>query len=140
MNARTHAALATALTLLAVLPVTAQWPAAEKVDFDAVYRIKDEGFQRSKVMEIESYLTDVYGPRLTGSPYIREAADWTQKTMRDWGLANVRLEPWPFGRGWQNLRISAMATTPRAYPLIAYPKAWTPGTNGPVTADAVIAV
>ena len=64
----------------------------EKLDLDAIYRIKDEGLQRSKVMEIESYLTDVYGPRLTGSPNIKEAADWAQKTMKEWGLANVHLE------------------------------------------------
>ena len=112
----------------------------EKLDLDAIYRIKDEGLQRSKVMEIESYLTDVYGPRLTGSPNIKEAADWAQKTMKEWGLANVHLETWPFGRGWQNQRFVAHAVTPRAYPLIAYPKAWTPGTNGPVTGEAVMAV
>ena len=58
-----------------------------KLDLDAIYKIKDEGLQRSKVMEIESYLTDVYGPRLTGSPNIKEAADWAQKTMKEWGLA-----------------------------------------------------
>src|SRR5213594_1116015 len=92
------------------------------------------------LMEIESYLTDVYGPRLTGSPNIKEAADWAQKTMKDWGLANVHLETWPFGRGWQNQRFVALAMTPRAYPLIAYPKAWTPGTGGPITGEAVIAV
>jgi hypothetical protein len=90
-------------------------------------------------MEIESYLTDIYGPRLTGSPYIREAADWAQKTMKGWGLANVHIEPYPFGRGWQNIRFTASAVTPRAYPLIAAPKAWTPGTHGPTTAEAVFA-
>ena len=134
--------LALTLTLAAALalPLGAQRPAADRVDLDAIYRIKDEGLQRSKVMEIESYLTDVYGPRLTGSPNIREAADWTQKTMKDWGLANVHLEAWPFGRGWQNQKMIAMAVTPRAFPLIAYPKAWTPGTNGPVTGEAIAAV
>jgi hypothetical protein len=120
--------------------LAAQWAGTDKVDLDAIYRIKDEGLARSKVMEIESYLTDVYGPRLTGSPNIREAADYAQKTMRDWGVANVHLETWPFGRGWQNQKMVANAVTPRAYPLIAYPKAWTPGTKGPVTAEVVIAV
>src|SRR5262245_31935387 len=128
------------LAMLVALPLAAQWPAAEKLDLDAVFRIKDEGLQRSKVMEIESYLTDVYGPRLTGSPYIKEAGDWAERTMKEWGLANVHRETWPFGRGWQNQRTIAMAASPRAYPLIAYPKAWTPGTNGPVTAEAVIGV
>jgi carboxypeptidase Q len=122
------------------LPLAADWPLTEKVDLDAIYRIKEEGFQRSTVMEIESYLTDVYGPRLTGSPNIKEAAAWAQKTMKDWGLANVHLETWPFGRGWQNQRYVASAVTPRAYPLIGFPKAWTPGTNGPVTGNAVMAV
>jgi len=123
------------------MPLSAQWAVTEKLDLDAIYRIKDEGLgARSKVMEIESYLTDVYGPRLTGSPYNREAADWAQKTMKEWGLAGVKTEPWSFGRGWQNTRFAAMALTPRAYPLFAYPKAWTPGTNGLVTGEAVIAV
>src|SRR5437773_4398851 len=133
-------ALSAVISVLVALPVAADWPATEKLDLDAIYRIKDEGLQRSNVMEIESYLTDVYGPRLTGSPNIKEAADWAQKTMKEWGLMNVHLESWPFGRGWQNQRFVASAVTPRAYPLIAYPKAWTPGTNGPVTGDAIVAV
>src|SRR5262245_60207808 len=128
------------LASLVVLPLAADWPTTEKVDLDAVYRIKEEGLQRSQVMELESYLTDVYGPRLTGSPNIKEAGDWAQKTMTDWGLANVHFERFPFGRGWQNQRMVAAAVTPRAYSIIAYPKAWTPGTNGPVTGEAVIAV
>ena len=129
-----------ALAVAAGLPVAADWPVTEKPDLDAVYRIKEEGLQRSKVMEIASYLTDVYGPRLTGSPETAEAAAWVQTTMKSWGLSNVHTEKWPFGRGWRNERFVAMALTPRAYPLIAYPKAWTPGTNGPVTGDAVVAL
>ena len=62
------------IALLVGLPLSAQWAASEKVDLDAVYRIKDEGLQRSKVMEIESYLTDVYGPRLTGGRLLRRSA------------------------------------------------------------------
>jgi len=133
-------ALTAVIAVLVGLPLAADWPATEKLDLDAIYRIKEEGLQRSKVMEIESYLTDVYGPRLTGSPNMKEAADWATKTMKDWGLANVHLESWPFGRGWQNQVFLAMAMTPRAYPLIGYPKAWTPGTNGQVTGEAVVAV
>jgi carboxypeptidase Q len=125
---------------LFALPVAAQWPANEKVDLDAVYRIKEEGLQRSKVMEITSYLTDVYGPRLTGSPNIREAADWTQRTFKEWGLANIHLETFPFGRGWQNQRFVAMALTPRVYPLVGFPRAWTPGTDGPTKGEAVLAI
>src|SRR5260221_9011032 len=132
--------IALTMTVAAGLPLAAQWTAADKPDLDAIYKIKDEGLQRSKVMETASYLTDVYGPRLTGSPETAEAAEWTTKTMTSWGLSNVHLEKWPFGRGWRNERFAAMALTPRAYPLIAYPKAWTPGTNGPATGEAVIAL
>jgi carboxypeptidase Q len=139
MPVRRTFALTALMALLVGLPLAAQWPMTEKIDLDAIYKIKDEGLQRSKVMEIESYLTDVYGPRLTGSPNIREAADWAQKTMKEWGLAQVHLETFPFGRGWQNQRFVAMAMTPRAYPLIGFPVAWSPGTNGPVTGNAATA-
>jgi carboxypeptidase Q len=140
MNFRRTFASGALIALLISLPLAADWPVTEKIDLDAIYRIKDEGLQRSKVMELEGYLTDVYGPRLTGSPNIKEAADWAQKTMKEWGLANVHLERFPFGRGWQNQRFVAHALTPRAYPLIASPKAWTPGTTGPVSGEAVIAI
>ena len=111
---------------------------SEPVDLQAVYAIKDEGLQRSKVMEIASYLTDVYGPRLTGSPEIRRAGEWAVKEMQSWGVANARLEPWTgFGRGWTNERFAAHMTAPATATLIGYPKAWTPGTNGAVTGDAV---
>jgi hypothetical protein len=123
-----------------VWPASAQWSGAEKVDLDAIYRIKEEGLQRSKVMETTSYLTDVYGPRLAGSPNYKEAAGWTEKTLQEWGLVNVHRESFPFGRGWQNQRFVAMVTAPRIYPLIGFPRAWTPGTNGPVTGEAVLAV
>jgi hypothetical protein len=110
----------------------------EPVDLQAVYQIKDEGLQRSKVMEIASYLTDVYGPRLTGTPEIRRAGEWAVKELQSWGMANVKLEPWTgFGRGWTNERFSAHMTAPVTAPLIGYPKAWTPGTNGLVKGDAV---
>src|SRR6266481_5191285 len=99
---RKHAsALAVCVVLLAVLPLVAQAPS--QVDLYAIHQIKDEGFNNSKVMEIMSYLTDVYGPRLTNSPNIKEAAAWTTSKMKEWQLANVHLEQWgPFGRGWSN--------------------------------------
>src|SRR5207249_6993065 len=111
MHIRRTFATAALMSTLVGLPLAADWPVAEKIDLDAVYRIKEEGLQRSKVMEIESYLTDVYGPRLTGSPNIREAADWAQKTMNVWGLANVHVETWPFGRGSQHQRMMASAAS-----------------------------
>ena len=114
-------------------------PANDAPDYDAIYKIKDEGFNRSQVMEIESYLTDVYGPRLTNSPNARAAGEWTMGKMKEWKLENVHEETWPFGRGWSNEHTSAEMIAPRYFYLIAYPKAWTPGTNGPVTGDAVLA-
>src|SRR5262252_2934067 len=100
------------LALLA-MPIVAQI-SQEKMDLDAIYRIKDEGLNRSQVMETASYLTDVYGARLTGSPDTKEAADWAQKTMKSWGLSNVHTEKWMFGRGWRSERVVAMALIPRA--------------------------
>src|SRR5713101_8538186 len=132
-------ALLILLLLVAVLPLGAQAPTAP--DLNAIQQIKDEGFNRSQIMDIMSYLSDVYGPRLTNSPNIKQAADWTTGKMKEWQLANVHLEPWgPFGKGWSNERISAQVISPRPFPLIAYPKAWTPGTNGHVTAEAVLAL
>jgi len=88
-------------------------------------------------MDLMSYLTDVYGPRLTNSPNVKQAADWAMGKMKEWQLANVHLEPWgPFGRGWSNERFSLQVISPRPFPLIAYAKAWTPGTNGVVTGEA----
>ncbi len=139
MNARRTTILAATATILLGLPLSAQWTSTEKVDLDAIYRIKEEGFQRSKVMEIESYLTDIYGPRLTGSPNYKEAGDWAVKTMKEWGLANVHTESFPAVRGWQTYRFVANAVEPRAYPLIGFPRAWTPGTKGMVTGEAVLA-
>ena len=131
-------ALAVFVMLLAVLPLAAQVPS--QADLYGIYQIKDEGFNHSQVMDIMGYLSDVYGPRLTNSPDIKEAAAWTTGKMKEWQLANVHLEPWgPFGRGWSNERFSAQVISPRPFPLIAYSKAWTPGTNGPVTAPAMLA-
>ncbi len=130
-------ALAMLFTISVVLPAAAQAPSVS--DLDAIYKIKDEGFNHSQVMDIMSYLSDVYGPRLTNSPNIKAAADWTTGKMKEWQLANVHLEPWgPFGRGWSSEKFSAQMISPRPFILIAYPKAWTPGTDGPVTADAVL--
>ena len=92
-------------------------------------------------MDILSYLTDVYGARLTGSPQIRAAGEWAKKKLMEWELVNVNLEPWgPFGRGWSNENFSARVNSTSSFQVIAYPKAWTPGTSGPITADVVAAV
>jgi hypothetical protein len=128
------------MSVLFTLPVTGQLQ-QEKVDMSAMSKIRDEGLQRSKVMETASYLTDVFGPRLTNSPSIKAAAQWTVKKMTEWGMTNVKLESWgPFGRGWSNERTYVAMTKPYAFPLIAYPRAWTPGTNGTVKGDVVLAI
>lgn len=128
-------ALLILLLMVSVVPLGAQAPSV--TDLNAIQQIKDEGFNHSQVMDIMSWLTDVYGPRLTNSPNTRQAADWTMSKMKEWQLANVHLEQWQFGRGWSNERFSLQAISPRPFPLIAYAKAWTPGTNGVVTAGAV---
>jgi carboxypeptidase Q len=140
MKTRFSLAAAVLLAIAFGPAMSAQWGAAEKVDLDAVFKIKEEGLQRSKVMEIESYLTDLYGPRLTGSTWAKEAGDWAITTMKEWGLANVHFETWPFGRGWTNERMIANVVKPRPFPIIGFAKAWTPGTNGPVTGEAVMAI
>ncbi len=128
-------------SLSLAIPIVAQMP-QEKVDLDAIYKIKDEGLNHSQVMDTLSYLTDVYGGRLTGSPQIKSAAEWAKKKLSEWELVNVNLETWgPFGRGWTNEKFTARVVSPSvSFPVIAYPKAWTPGTNGLVEGDVVTAV
>ena len=132
-----RAALATALVAATLaVPVTAQL--RDETDLDAIYRIKQEGASNSKVMETLSYLTDVNGPRLTNSPMMHQAAEWAQKQLTAWGLANVHTEKWgPFGRGWVNEHTSIRMDAPQPFVLLGYPKAWTPGTTGEVSGDAV---
>jgi len=95
---------------------------------DPIVRIKDEGMNRSQVMQTLSYLSDVIGPRLTASPNAKHANEWTRDTLGKWGLQNAHLEAWgPFGRGWTLKHFSAQVVAPQDIPLIAYPKAWSPG-------------
>jgi len=103
----------------------------EKVDLEMVTRIRYEGFHNSKVMELASGLMDGIGPRLTGSPNVKRANEWTRDQLSSFGLSNAHLEVWgPFGRGWANQYVNVRMTSPDVAPLIAYAKAWTPGTNG----------
>ena len=137
--------LVPALASLVAAPLAAQAFGAqqqgpqERIDSAAILKIKAEGFQRSQVMDLMSWLTDVYGPRLTGAPQAKKAGDWTLEQFTKWGLANPHYESWgPFGRGWQNDRMIAQVTAPVPFPVIAYPGAWTDGTNGMVSADVVM--
>ena len=92
--------------LFAVLIVALPAAQSEKLDYTTLGRIRDEGLNRSQVMDHISWLADVYGPRLTGSPGIQQASDWVIKKVTDWGLANAHQEPWKFGKGWSLVRFS----------------------------------
>ena len=123
-----------------LLACCAVW-AEERADLAAVNRIKAEAFQRSKVMDHAFYLTDVYGPRLTGSPGLKAAAEWAAKQFTGWGLANTNLEKWgPFGRGWSQVKFSAHLKEPAYAPFIGFSRPWSPGTNGAVTGEPMLAV
>lgn len=114
--------------------VEVQQPASN----DPIVRIKDEGMNRSQVMQTLSYLSDVIGPRLTASPGMKRANNWTRETLEKWGMQNAHLEAWgPFGRGWSLKRFSAQVVDPLNIPLIAYPKAWSPATKGAITGNVV---
>jgi carboxypeptidase Q len=137
---RNAAALACALLLFSNLPARARQttPAQTPDPNDPILRIRDEGLNRSQVMQIIGHLTNVIGPRLTNSPGMRRANEWTRDKLTSWGLVNAKLEPWgAFGRGWVLRRFSAEVVEPQTYPLNAYPKAWSPATNGPLTAEVV---
>ncbi len=110
---------------------------AETLDWATFGRIRDEGFRRSQVMETAAQLTDVHGPRLSGSPQYKRAAEWARQQLESWGLSESRLEAFPFGRGWSFERSSAHVVAPVAFPLVAIPKAWTAGTNGTVRGKVV---
>ncbi len=126
-------------TLLSVAAAAAPLlaSAAEPVDLEVVTRIRDEGLNRSRVMETARVLTDEIGPRLTNSPGMREAVAWTQERLSEWGLANVHAEPFEFGRGWTFSRAEATMIAPDAAILTVWPTAWTPGTEGVVHGKAV---
>ena len=117
------------VTLAAALHASAQ----EKVDLDMISKIRYEGFRNSKIMEIASGLMDQIGPRLTGSPNVKRANEWTRDKLKEFGLVNSHLEAWePFGRGWANEYTNVRMVSPDVATLIAYSKAWTPGTDGAV--------
>ncbi len=127
-------AIAVPADLLAATPAV---PNTETVNWEVMSEIRNEGFHNSKVMEIEEQLTDVIGPRLTGSPNMKAANDWTRDKFTEWGLVNSHLESFPFGRGWTNEYTEVRMVEPQASPMLAYPKAWTVSTNGVLRAPVV---
>ena len=110
---------------LAASVAAASAAAAPAREFDraTVAAIKDEGLHRSQVMELAGWLSDVYGPRLTGSPTMEAAGRWAQQQLREWGVENVREERFPFGAGWSLERFHAQMVEPGVMPIIGYPKA-----------------
>ncbi|MFN6981662.1 MAG: M20/M25/M40 family metallo-hydrolase [Brevundimonas sp.] len=127
------------LAFVSVAALLATPVAAQSVDRVAVNGIIDQGLNHSQVMQTAAYLTDRIGGRMTNSPQMREAERWSQQQFRDWGLSNVRAEGFEFGRGWSIVRSSARMTAPRPLDLRAIPVAWTPSTNGTISAGVVVA-
>lgn len=127
--------LALGLSLLGASPLLAQ----ESPDPAVVAKIEDQAFNHSQVMNIAFYLTDVSGPRLTNSPGYFRAANWVKNSLTQWGLSNAHLEAWgDFGSGWELDKSYLAMKTPYYQPIMAYPKAWTAGTNGPVSGSVVV--
>lgn len=138
-----HIKLASAACTVALLLASGapgQQQDGDKVDLNALTQIKSEAFEHSQVMENLFYISEVYGPRVNNSRNHRAAAEWAMKQMKEWGLQNVHLEQWgPFGYGWQIKKFYGALETPAYASLIGFPLAWTPGTDGPITAEAVLA-
>ncbi|MGD0730805.1 MAG: M20/M25/M40 family metallo-hydrolase [Terracidiphilus sp.] len=113
-------------------------PATESLNLDMYQRIRDEGLNHSHVMEFATALMDGIGPRLTGSPNLAKANEWTRDTLTKIGLENAHLEDWgEFGLGWQQLNTWARMVTPDTAVLIVQATPWSPSTPGPVTGDVV---
>lgn len=130
--------IAVVLFAALLMPGFALGQAAAPANGD-IAKIKDEGMNRSQAMATIRYLTDVIGPRLTNSPNQRRANVWTKEQLEKWGLKNAAVDPWgEFGRGWELKRFAASFSTPeQTMPFRAYPKAWSPSTNGAITGDVV---
>ena len=110
----------------------------ERIDQDVFWKIRQEGTVNSKILDTLHVLTDVYGPRLTGSPNLKAAGEWAIEQMHEWGLKEGRLEPWDFGHaGWTNERLTAHIVSPVSDALVAEVLAWTPGTSGVVRGQAL---
>ena len=113
--------------------------AQELVDEEVNTMIREKALDQSQIMETLSWLSDVHGPLLTGSPNLMNASKWALAQLEEWGIENAHLEPWgPFGRGWTLNKFSMHVVSPVQFPVYAYPKAWSGGTGGAITAEAVI--
>lgn len=127
------------LALLSLAPLSVPAAAQEPVDHEAVMKIREEGFERSEVMDTLWWLTDRFGPRLTNSPQERRALQWAEERLSAHGLANARLEAWgEFGLGWSFEKCTLEMTLPIYAPLIAIPKAWTSGLAAPIVGEPIL--
>ena len=124
-----------ALCLLIV--VCGAVPGVSRAQEDVLGRIRQEALDRSQVYALFSTLTDQIGPRLAGTPAYKQSAEWTRDRMREYGLADARLEPFPFGRGWVLDRLVIEMVEPRYMPLIGYAEAWSPSTKGEIVATPI---
>jgi carboxypeptidase Q len=113
---------------------------ADRADLAVVHQIKAEAFENSKVMDHIFQLTDVNGPRVTNSPGYREAVKWCVQQLQEWGLDNAGTEEFEFGKGWDFSHFEAHLVEPSYAPLIGFPLAWSPGTDGVVTGEPYHAV
>jgi hypothetical protein len=136
LNRTNFLATAFAVALLFPIELPAQ-VSANGPDLSTQSRIRQEGLRNSKVMELASGLTDTIGPRLTASPSMKRANEWTKQKLTDFGLVNAHLEPFEFGRGWTSEACSVRMIAPDVAQLYALPKAWSPGTNGPIRAKVM---
>jgi carboxypeptidase Q len=118
------------ITLLALTPIAGAQP-------DALSKIRQEGLQRSEVQALYATIVDRFGPRLTGSPAHKQAAEWARDRLREFGLTDPRLEAWQFGRGWVLDRLVVEMVEPRYTPLIGYAEAWSPSTKGEIVATPI---
>lgn len=126
-----------AVAALALLAACRGTPAPE-LDREMLARIRDEGLNRSRVMELASHIADAYGPRLAGSPSYRRAAAWARQTFAELGLANAAVEPWgEYGMGWENSYTAIHLIAPEYQPIIGYPRTGSKSTDGPVRSEVV---
>jgi hypothetical protein len=141
-STRVVAGLFCAIAAAAVLAGPVLRAGSEPINYVDINKIKAEGLQRSQVMDLASWLSDVYAPRLTGSPMSQKAAEWTVAKLKEYGLVNVKIEPWVnrngFERGWTNDKFYLAAVAPEKFPIPGTPTAWTPGTEGLVSGDVVL--
>jgi hypothetical protein len=107
------------------------------VDLGTISRIKQEALTRSQAMDHVRWMSDVYGPRVTGTPNYVRAAEWAMKRLSEWGLSNVHQERFAFGQGWRVERFAAHMIAPEPQPIIGYPRTYSPSTKGTVAGDVV---